>query len=273
MGSVRQQRGRLPQRVYWVRRSVVLGVALLLVFGITRLIGGIGEDDPDSSIKASTTSAEQKAPSASVTLGPVAPSEKIRLRANAPLAPSSGECRDDDISVRPTVPRAWAGGPIVIRLQLSGTQPACTFKVASESLVVKIASGEDRIWSSQDCPQTIQEREVVVRSAVPVEVPVTWNGRRSDDQCTPGLDWALPGFYHVFAAALGSAPTDVQFEVTQAPTRTVTRTAKPKPSVTTPPKSESTPAAKSSPSAQSSTKATVPGEGSKCGGDNVASSC
>ena len=64
MGSVRQQRGRLPQRVYWVRRSVVLGVALLLVFGITRLIGSTGEDDPDSSIKASTTSAEQQAPSA-----------------------------------------------------------------------------------------------------------------------------------------------------------------------------------------------------------------
>ena len=273
MGSVRHQRGRLPQRVYWVRRSVVLGVALLLVFGVGKLIGSTGEDDPGSSIKASTTSAGQRTPAASVTLGPMAPSKKLRLRTNAPLAPASGECHDDDVNVLPTVPHAWAGGPIVIQLELTGTQPACTFEVAPESLVVKIASGEDRIWSSQDCPLTIPKTQVVVRSAQPVKVPVTWNGRRSDDQCTPGLDWALPGFYHVFAAALGSAPTDVQFEVTQAPTRTLTKTAKPKPSSSTSAKGSSTPTAKSAPAAESSKNATVSGKGSKCGGDNTASSC
>ena len=43
-----------------------------------------------------------------------------------------------------------------------------------------------------------------------------WSGRRSDEECTGLPDWALPGFYHVYAAALGSTPTDVQFEVTQA---------------------------------------------------------
>jgi hypothetical protein len=273
MGSVRQQRGRLPQRVYWVRRGMVLGLALLLVFGISRLIGSTGTDEPSSSIKASTTSARQQSPSASVTLGPVAPPRKLRLRTNAPLLPPSGECRDDDVSVRPTVPHAWAGGPIVLELELSGTQPACTFDVSPESLVVKIASGEDRIWSSQDCPQTIRKSQVVVRSAQTVQVPVTWNGRRSDDQCTPGLDWALPGFYHLYAAALGSAPTDVQFEVTQAPTRTLTKTAKPKPSVSTSPNGKSAPAAKSKPAAKSSKNATVSGKGSKCGGDNTASSC
>jgi len=267
MGSVRHQRGRLPRRVYWVRRSIVLGIALLLVFGITRLIGTTGADDPGSSIEASTTSARQQTPSASVTLGPVAPSKKLRLKSDAPLAPPSGECRDDEVSVVPTVPRAWAGGPIVIRLQLTGTQPACTFDVSPESLVVKIASGEDRIWSSQDCPTTIKKIQVVVRSAEPVEVPVTWNGRRSDEQCTPGLGWALPGFYHVFSAALGSAPTDVQFEVTRAPVARKTKTATPKPSTKVTPRAKSTPRAKPSPSP------TVSGNGSRCGGDNTATSC
>ena len=269
MGSVRHQRGRLPRRVYWVRRSIVLGVALLLVFGVNKLIGATGSDDPDSSIKASTTSARQQAPSASVTLGPVAPSKKLRLRSDAPLAPPSGECRDDEVSVLPTVPRAWAGGPIEIQLQLTGTQPACTFDVAPESLVVKIASGEDRIWSSQDCPETIKETQVVVRSALPVEVPVIWNGRRSDEKCTPGLDWALTGFYHVYAAALGSTPMDVQFEVTHAPVARKTTTAKPKPSQSPSSSAKSTPRAKSSPSSTDAGK----GKGSRCGGDNTATSC
>ena len=88
MGSVRHPRGRLPQRVYWVRRGVVLGVALLLVFGIARLIGGTGEDDPDSSIKASTSSAEQTGSAGLGHAGPVAPSKKHPpAKANAPLAP------------------------------------------------------------------------------------------------------------------------------------------------------------------------------------------
>jgi len=247
----------------------VLGVALLLVFGISRLLGTTGADDPGSSIEASTTSAQQQTPTASGSVGPVAPSKRIKLKSKAPLAPPSGECRDDDINVLPTVPRAWAGGPIVIRLELTGTQPACTFEVSPESLVVKIASGEDRIWSSQDCPQTIKETQVVVRSAQPVEVPVTWNGRRSDDQCTPGLDWALPGFYHVFSAALGSAPTDVQFEVTRAPVARKTTTAKPKPSRSPSPSAKATPRSEPSPSATRTGK----GKGSRCGGDNTATSC
>ena len=87
MGSVRQQRGRLPQRVYWVRRSVVLGVALLLVFGITRLIGSTGEDDPDSAIKASTTSADQQAPSASGTSG-----SGGAVQEHPPSGPSAAPC-------------------------------------------------------------------------------------------------------------------------------------------------------------------------------------
>ena len=64
---------------------------------------------------------------------------------------------------------------------------------------------------------------------MPTNVNVTWSGRRSDTGCPAQTNWADQGFYHVFAAALGSTPTDVQFEVTRAPTKTVTKTAKPKP--------------------------------------------
>lgn len=257
MGSVTHPRGRLPRRVYWVRRGIVLGAALLLVFGISRLLGGTGED-PGSAIEASPSSARQAAGDP-VTMGPVAPSKKVRFKAQVPLLPPSGDCRDDDVSVLPSVPRAWVGGEIVIQLQLGGTQPACTFKVSPEALAVKITSGKDRIWSSQECPRSIRETEVVVRSGQPVQVPVVWSGRRSDAQCSPGTDWALPGFYHVYAAALGSTPTDVQFEVTQAAARVVTRTPKPKPSAST----SATPSAKASPQRAASPTASPTAKASK----------
>jgi hypothetical protein len=268
MGSARRPRGRLPQRVYWIRRSVVLGVALLLVFGIAHLLGGNGKDPASSNIQASTSSAQEQETTPSVSQGPVAASATPpRSKGKAPLLPPSGECRDDEVSVLPSVKRAWGAEQTVIRLGLQGLQPACTFRVSPETLVVKITSGEDRIWSSQDCPDSIKDADVVVRSGVPTYVNVVWSGRRSDDTCSNQADWARQGFYHVYAAALGSTPTDVQFEVTHAPTHVVTKTAKPKPTATT------SPSSKASPNGKPTSSPTVKGKQSKCGGDNAASSC
>jgi hypothetical protein len=232
MGSVTKPRGRLPRRVYWVRRGVVLGAALLLVFGIGKFLGGNGADAPGTAVQAGSGTATQATTSArsSVTLGPVAPSTKLRAQTKVPLLPPSGDCTADEVSVLPQVPKAWAGTPVAILLQLQGTQPACTFKVSPESLVVKIVSGADRIWSSQDCPKSVPTTTVVVRSGTPVAVPVIWSGRRSDATCSDAPGWAYPGFYHVYAAALGSTPTDVQFEVTHAAPKLVTRTPRPHPS-------------------------------------------
>jgi hypothetical protein len=265
MGSVTHPRGRLPRRVYWVRRSVVLGVALAMVFGIGKLVGGTGEDPGGSDIEASTSSAQQTAPRASGPIGPVAPSKQPRTKGKAPLLPPSGECRDDEVSVLPSVPRAWGGQPIVIRLALQSLQPACTFEVSPKSVVVKITSGDDRIWSSQDCPEAVKESEVVVRSGVPTYVNVVWSGRRSEAGCPGQTYWALPGFYHVFAAAMGSTPTDVQFEVTRGGPNVVTKTPKPRPSASASPSARA--------SDRQSPKPSPSGKGSRCGGDNSATSC
>ena len=163
--------------------------------------------------------------------GPVAPAKgagKKKQKVPVVLTAPSGPCEDDEVSVLPAITKAAAGGPITVNLQLLATQPACTFEVSPQSVAVKITSGTDRIWSSQDCPRSIATSTVVVRSSTPVVVPVTWSGRRSDDDCTTHTSWAMPGFYHVFAAAIGSTPTDVQFEVTLPDRPVVTRTAKPK---------------------------------------------
>ncbi len=251
MAKVLHPRGRLPRRVYWVRRGMVLVVALLLVLGIGRFLGGTGADAPVTGAKASSTTAKQ-APGASPTLGPVAPSIKLRTKAKVPLLPPSGPCLDDEISVRPSVPQAWASKPITINLELQGTQPACSFDVSPKTMVVKIVSGQDRIWSSQDCPQAIPTAQVVVRSGAPVVVPVTWDGRRSEEKCGGSRGWAFPGFYHVYAAALGSTPTDDQFEITHAAPNLVTRTPKPRTSASV------SPAARPSTAAVPSKKSTKP---------------
>jgi hypothetical protein len=56
---------------------------------------------------------------------------------------------------------------------------------------------------------------------------VTWNSRRSDEECSDRTAWALPGFYHVRTGPLGGEPTDVQFELVAPAQATVTQTAQP----------------------------------------------
>lgn len=234
MSGLARPRGPLPARVYWFRRSMVLFTAFALVFAIGRLLSG-----PDSEPSGDTVAVTAAEPSAT-TPGVAGPMPIKSTAAGKPrrptpsptgtpvvLAEPSGPCSVDEITVTPTVPTAVAGRRVNLVLELTGIRPACTFSVSSRTLVAKVTSGPDRIWTSQDCPAAIRAASVVVRSAVPTKVVVPWNGRRSDDDCSRNTGWALPGYYHVRAAAIGSEPGDAQFRLTSPPRPVVTRTAQP----------------------------------------------
>jgi hypothetical protein len=240
MSAVARPRGPLPARVYWTRRLLVTSLALALVFGLARLLGGTAGDDPGPSAQpvaadagtsapsASTSTATSTAPARVPTSGTKAPRGSGRGAA-VPLASPSGRCANGDVVVVPSVtPPAYGGKPVVLTMTLTTRQsPACTWTVSADSLVVKVTSGEDRIWSTQQCPGAVPEQELVVRRDAPVSIGVAWNGQRSDDECSRYTDWAMPGFYHVTAAAFGADPLDEQFELVPPLRPTVTRTPSP----------------------------------------------
>jgi len=125
---------------------------------------------------------------------------------------------------------AFAGSDVAITLNLTTLEsPACTWEVSPDSVVVKLTSGSDRIWSTQDCPAAIEAQSVIVRKDAVTKVDVTWSGQRSDDDCTRTTLWAQPGYYFATAAALGAEPAEQQFELLTPlrPTITPTPTAKP----------------------------------------------
>jgi hypothetical protein len=254
MRTVVHPRGRLPARVYWFRRSLVLLTAFALVFAIGRMLGGSGGPAPVE--RATVTATTPSATPTRGIAGPV-PLQPATTGQPAPRQPSAtpvvlaaptGPCALDEITVTPTVPTATALSRVDLVLELTGVKPACTFSVSHRTVVAKVTSGKDRIWSSQDCPRSIKPASVVVRSGEPAKVVVTWNGRRSDESCSRSTAWALPGYYHVTAAVIGSEPTDSQFRLSAPPRPVITKTAKPH-------------AKKKQ------------GTGTVCGGDNAASSC
>lgn len=240
MSGVARPRGPLPARVYWVRRTLVAALAIGLVVGIARVLGG-GSDGADG--PAATTVASQPTQSPA-TAGEPAVATKDKKKAAAkkadgkkqrkkkdeppPLPEPNGPCMNSDVVVTAKTDKPNAGGDVPITLLVtSKLSVACTFEVSSRNVVLKLTSGADRIWSSQQCPRAIPQVTVVARQDVPGEAQMIWNGQRSDDDCSRQAGWALPGYYYAEAAALGSEPTDVQFRLLPAVRPTIT----PKPKI------------------------------------------
>jgi hypothetical protein len=228
-------RGRLPARVYWVRRLMVLGIAILLVVGIARLLGGSsdGSSGPDRAAQVADTSSSTTTPS---TTGPSTPAhtpsrhgkQKQPTADTTPVVLPSGPCAADDIAITPSVPHPIAGRDIKLVLDLSTvTSPACHWTVSSRTLALKITSGPDLIWTSVQCGGAIPKQDLVLREGAPTRVPVTWSARRSEPGCPRLTEWALPGTYHLHVAALAGRPQDLTFDLVAPTPAEVTETAQP----------------------------------------------
>lgn len=230
MSAVTRPQGPLPARVYWTRRAVVLGVAFLMIFTLARVLGGgsDGKSDPD---QAAPVAGE---PTGSATAPETTGSQQegngdrgdTRKPRKSLLAQPDGPCDVADLKIRASITQVASSAEIRIPLKLTTTVPACTFEVSRASVVVKLTSGRDHIWSSQDC-RGIESKTVVVRAEKPAWARLVWNGRRSGIACGPSALWALPGWYHVTAAPLGGEPSDKMFELTPRKRERITEAPEP----------------------------------------------
>lgn len=249
MTSVTRPKGPLPARVYWTRRLLLLGVVLAVVFGTARLLPGDEGTRPSAAPAARPAAGSPQTSGASPSAGmtpearPGTGSARRERGKNAkpkakptptrtPLAQPEGTCADEDVAVDPVVQSpAIAGTDVTVRLEVtSRTTPACYWEVSPESVVLRISSGDDRIWTSQECRRAIPTEEVVVRqgdSRRTASVPVVWSTLRSDPGCTKSTQWARPGWYHATAAALSGEPIDRQFELVLPVRPTITPTPSP----------------------------------------------
>jgi len=226
--------------VYWVRRLLVLGMACALVFGVGRVLDGGPGDSVDPSAQPAAATASEPEASGSPTAVSTADAQaaetrrskpaKEKARVRVPLALPTGPCLDSDVRVVPLLEEnAYAGSDVRLTLRLTTfASPACNWEVSADSLAVKLTSGNDRIWSSQDCPTAVPEEPVVLRNRMATLVDVTWSGRRSDSDCSRTTQWAEPGYYHVSAAAMGSEPETQQFQLLPPAPVTITPTPTPR---------------------------------------------
>ena len=225
--------------------GVVPALVVASVIGLARLLGGSSAGSADAAVTVGSTTSARPTPTvltppATPTL---APADRQRERSKGArtvtLPQPEGECRPDDVLITPSLPEPHAYGPVEVVLSLTTLKSsACTFDVDAQSVFLTISSGDQVLWSSQDCPEDIPSRTVVPRRLHAARVSLTWDGKESDASCSKYGAWVLEGDYVASAVARGSVtPIDVGFRmlpgvavhptITRAPTGTPSPSASP----------------------------------------------
>ena len=183
-------RGPLPSGVYWRRRLFTLGAVALLLLVLSRACGSDGSP---------RSVAPSDSPSPSVT---TTPSRTPRPSASASATPTAtGACAKADLVVnaRADAQVYPAGRRPVLTIGVANTGSApCTFDVGQANREIRVTSGNDRVWSSDDCSPGGGAQVATLRpGAKPVEFSVTWSRQRSAPGCAGDRRAAPVGTYRV----------------------------------------------------------------------------
>lgn len=194
MGSLLHPVGPEEPRVYWVRRSLVVVVALALVVGVAWLVW-------------------PKEPAISAVPPPTSPTVTPSV-ANTPTtqAPSPSQTPTGPVACDPTLTKLGVAGFQKIKVDAkntaftltvtNNTKVACILTVSPKTYKLTVTSGKDRIWSTAHCEKWLPIGEVTLDGGATHEFSVTWTLRRSSEGCKLAKDKLKPGTY-VATASLG----------------------------------------------------------------------
>jgi hypothetical protein len=134
-------------------------------------------------------------------------------RHRQPVAPSS-DCAPTDVDIAVVAHDVAAGhtAPVDLKLTSAGV-PACTLAVTPDTLALRITSGSDVVWTSDECPNALLARELVVRAHQPTVYTFDWNGYRSTPSCAKPGSVAEPGGYWAEAALIGADVHRAYFDI------------------------------------------------------------
>lgn len=246
MSGVLHPMGPEPAQTYWIRRAVLLAVVLLLaaavVFGVASLTKAAVATAPPPPIPPAVTSPTPSTtprPSTTVSTPPAGSTPSGGPSASAPTssAPSSSTAAKPSAtpSAKPSPTATVIGTPDCVpaglRVTLKGDRSlspgqnstftlalvnpgarTCLTSVTDKNFELKIYSGKDRIWSSQDCGKALAAFDKKLAPGAGVSWTMTWNGERSvkGKECKRGADTPQAGTYWATAQLDGAKPVQLR---------------------------------------------------------------
>lgn len=199
--------GPLPAPVYWRRRAVVLVALLLALWLLWRLLTGVlgGDDTLEPQARAT--------PSASPTASTAASATPTPTPSATPEA-----CADDVLEVQATAETAdvppGARTPFTLSVRNTGTAP-CVRALGQGAVELVVTSGDDRVWSSDDCAPGGTVEQVVLAPGEASTARATWSGTRSAPGCPRDQPVAPAGTYRVTARVGELRVPGMVFRVTE----------------------------------------------------------
>lgn len=200
MGSLLHPVGSEEPRVYWIRRSLVVVVALALVIGVAWLVW-------------------PKEPTIGAVPPPTSPSQTPTVSTPPTSTPSPSPTPTGPVACDPTLMKLGVAAIQKIKvgdkntefvLTLTNTtEVACILKVSPKTYKLTVTSGKDRIWSTADCEKWLPAKETTLDGGATHELSVTWTLRRSSADCKLTKDKLKPGTY-VATASLEEKATAKQ---------------------------------------------------------------
>lgn len=213
MSTVLKPVGPHSPGVYWARRAVVLllliAVTLAVIFALRAVLpGGDSVSSPEPAATPDRTELASPGAQASAQPSTAAPTS------SRSADPAVAACAADQIEIVATAdkeryrPEATA----TLGMTITNTSDApCAMDVGNGPLELRVTSGSDRIWSSDDCQveATSDVRTIQPGEAGRMVSSVEWALTRSAPGCKGGAEQVRPGTYRLTARAgdLQSTPT------------------------------------------------------------------
>lgn len=223
--------GPLPAAVYWRRRALVLGAALLVVFLIAQACMAAGSGPSDEVSGGESPGPGEHTIGGALGFTPPAdrePEPDDSQRADEVAAPDpeapqldAAQCTDEEMSISAEV-RTPGGGA---RTEFSAGEPVefwiiirndadrtCVRNIGGSyrELYLIEGTGASRFWSSRGCAAPEGDDEQELSPGFEASYYLVWNGRASsscDDDDQPDGPLVTPGEYQLYAS-LGSALSD-----------------------------------------------------------------
>lgn len=182
--------GPLPAQTYWLRRAGVLLAVLAVLFVATIPLRGDAEDTLATGD-----------PTAAPTTGPSEVADPTAEPTPSPT-PAPEPCPDGALEVTATSDAEsyplGATAALALTVKNTGAIP-CSRALGQGAVELIVTSGDDRVWSSDDCAPGGDAGEVVLEPGAEQSARATWSTVRSAPGCPPEQPQAQPGTYRVTA--------------------------------------------------------------------------
>ncbi len=218
--------GPLPTQIYWRRRGLALGIAVLvvalLVGGAFAIFGGSKPENTATTAITATPQPDNKTPVVPPAESSPAPTPTPTPGvAPPPLLQAGDDCPDSNLAVK----RITNSPQYVI-----GDQPKFTMVVTNIGLVAckrdvgaavlaayVYTLDNNRLWSNLDCAPS---NETLVKTFNPgeqVTTEVTWTGMGSAPQCPLPREPIGPGTYNLVVQLGNLRSAEMPFILADAP--------------------------------------------------------